>query len=212
MTTTLTKGDYREACALLYRLRPLGARPMTVDEQVRLEALIAKMERVVVEMRPVLEKGELVLSWRVPREQALTMNEYAYKKGWQKTKIRAELDAAVRALFPAFPKADLHAAKKKRWVRATRFSTKEVDETSLDVLGAKMPVDALVRCGVLVDDDATRIIRQGRCEKTKRGNTHVLVEVFEVTTDGRAIEEPAQAIAPAAPPRQLGAFTKAVIG
>jgi hypothetical protein len=207
----LTKADLRDLHRLVSAHQPLS-RPVTLEEIVRAGELGNKIAIIVTEMRPTLEKGALVLSWRVPREQALTLNEYAYKKGWAKKKIRAELDAALLALLPAFPKAELHLAQRQRWVRVTRFSTKLVDDVSIDVLGGKMPVDSLVRLGVLADDNAAGVIREPRVERCKPGETHVLVEVFEVTADGKEIAEPVFASAPAAPVRKRGALTRAIIG
>ena len=45
-----------------------------------------------------------------------------------------------------------------------------------------------------------------------RRRPRLLIEVFEVTTDGRPVAEPADGLAPAGPQRELGAFTKAVLG
>lgn len=185
-------------------------RDLDLEERVRAGELAERLARVIAELRPVEEKGELVLSWRIARQQAPTLNEYAFLKGWQKKRLRGELDALLRGLLPAWPKADLHCAQRKRWVRATRFSPNRVDEVSLDVLGAKMPLDALTRCGVLHDDDGAFLVREGRWEKCKRGETCVLLEVFEVTTEGKPVAAPMQGVAPAGPPRELGAFTRAI--
>ena len=208
--TVLTKADLRDLYGLVTALQPPG-RAVSLAEVVRAGELAGKIATMVAEHRAVLEKGALVLSWRIPREMAPTLNEYAFMKGWQRKKRRAELDAALRGLLPDFPRAELHVAKRQRWVRATRFSTQAVDDISLDVLGAKMPLDSLVRMDVLSDDNASFLIREGRWEKCKRGETSVLLEVFEVTTDGRDIAEPVNGTAPPAPARERGAMVKSII-
>lgn len=210
--TTLTKLEYQRLHAHLGRLLPPGGRPLNAAELVEVGGLQEKLARIVAELRPAEEKGELVLTWRVPRELALTLNEYAYTKKWVKKKIVAKLDEQLRTLMLTHPKAAMHGSQLRRWVRVTRFSMKQIDELSVDVLGGKMPIDALVRCGVVADDDAKHMIREARWEKTQRGNTHVLVEVWTVTTEGRPVEEPRQAPAPASPQRELGGFTKAILG
>lgn len=208
---TLTKREYQRLHSHLGRLLPPGGRPLTTEEVVDVGELQSKLERVIEAIRPRVEKGERVLSWRIPRDQAPTMNEYAYMKGWQKTKRRQQLDTELRALLPQFPKAELHGAQHRRWVRVTRFSTQRVDDLSVDVLGGKLPVDSLVRCGVLVDDNEAFMIREPRWESTKRGNTHVLVEVFAVVTEGDTVDGPKDAKVEQIR-HELGPMTRAIVG
>lgn len=87
----------------------------------------------------------------------------------------------------------MHGSQQRRWLRATRFSTKVVDDVSVDVVGGKMATDALVRAGVLADDDAKHLIREARMEKTKPGNTHLLLEVFTVVDEQRHSAAPTHA-------------------
>jgi len=207
--SSLTKLELQDIHAHLGALLPPG-RALRVEEIVRVGELRDRLARVIAELRPVEEKGDLVLSWAVSRDLAPTMNAYAFLKGWQKTKMRTRLDTELRAHVD-FRDAELNAAKKRRWVRVTRFSTQQPDELSVDVLGGKMPVDALVRCGVLYEDSPDAIVREGRWEKCKRGETSVLIDVFEVTTEGQPVAELQLGVVPQPQPMQLGAFTRAVI-
>ncbi len=47
-----------------------------------------------------------------------------------------------------------------------------------------MPIDALVHAGVLYDDAPKHLEREALVATTSRGNTHVLIEVFEMSDDG----------------------------
>lgn len=178
------------------------ARPYSRDERDMLQTLFLRLGSEIAEVRPELEKGRLVLSWRLPKEWAPSLNSYAFMKGWQRTALRKTLDDSLRREGASGPYPYLDMAKRKRWVRVTRFSTKVIDENSVDVLGGKMPIDALVRGEVLVDDNQEWCVREGACMKTKLGNTHVLVEVFEVTTEGSSVAPPQDAPAPKAPERK----------
>jgi len=190
---TFTKGELRRIAANLLRLLPPGARPLNAEELVTLNADIKKTRLLIAAAESTPERGRLVLSWRVPREQALTLNQYAQAKGWQKKKLRNALDDALRALLPSFPEALTNGSLLKRWLRVTRFSTQRVDELSVDLLGGKMCVDSLKRCGVIADDDEKHVHREPCWAKTKRGTTHVLVEVFLLAAEQVATPEPANA-------------------
>lgn len=190
--TNLTKAELRTIFDSLSRLLPPGSLPRDPGELVRIGEVRERVARMIEEQRQTLERGELVFTWRVPREHAMTMNEYAGKKGWVKQKIRKALDDSLRRELERgiFPKALLHGAQRRRWLRATRFSPRRIDELSVDVIGGKCPTDALVRGGVLADDDHEHLHREARWEKTKPGNTHLLVEVFEMSCEGASVGEP----------------------
>jgi hypothetical protein len=210
VSTSLTKAELRTIRETLAPLLVPPARPLTAEQMVQVGAVLERVDHVIANTRPAPERGELVFEWRVPREWALTLNQYAHKKGWAKKKLRAEMDAAILALLPAFPKAPTHGSQQPRWLRATRFSTKVVDDVSVDVLGGKMATDALVRCGVLADDDSTHLIREARSEKTKPGNTHLLMQVYMVVSEGAAADEPKDACVEQVR-REAGFFTKAIV-
>ena len=207
----LTKGDLRVMAEHLASLRPPGPRPLNAEQLVRLDEVIGKVHHLIASTRAAPERGELVFEWRVPREWALTLNAYAHKKGWAKKKLRNDLDAAVRALLPSFPRALMHGSQQRRWLRATRFSPKVVDDVSVDVVGAKMSTDSLVRCGVLADDDPKHLIREARMERTKPGNTHLLMQVWTVVDEGNAASDPSDATIKQID-RTLGRMTHAILG
>ncbi len=188
-----TKQDLRTIHASLTRLLPPApSLPRTAEEVVEIGRVRDVVALAIRELAPTLQRGALVLTWRLPREQAPTLNEYAYMKTWQRKRLRKELDDQLRALIESSAGAVL-LAPRPRWVRVTRFSTSKVDDLSVDVLGGKMPVDSLVRLGVLADDTQALMHREPRWEKTKRGNTHLLVEVFEMSHEGEHADEPADA-------------------
>lgn len=138
------------------------------------------------------------------------MNEYAYLKVWMKNRLRTELDDEARALMVAQPGAYLAGGVRKRWVRVTRFSRNRTDDLSVDVIGGKMPIDSLVRVGVLHDDNQTYLHREACQASTKHGNTHVLIEVFEITDEEVPCEEPKDAPV-AQVVRERGKLTKAIV-
>ena len=188
--TVLTKADLRDLYGLVTALQPPG-RAVSLAEVVRAGELAGKIATMVAEHRAVLEKGALVLSWRIAKEHALKMNAYAGQRRFMLGKIKKTLDDQLRVLLEANPAAALNVAQRQRWIRATRFSTQQPDEPdSCDSIGCKQPIDALVRAGVLVDDNPKWLKREARWEKCKPGGTHLLLEVFDVTTEGGDVPEP----------------------
>lgn len=208
---TFTKADLRSLYAMLTRLLPPGQLPTRPEDVVEVGRLRDLTSEVIRDLAPVMERGEKVLEWRIPREQAPRLNEYAYMKIWQKNRLRKELDDQLCKLKRKWKKADLNGAQKRRWLRVTRFSTMKIDDVSVDVLGGKMPVDSLVRCGVLVDDNIAFTHREALWEKTARGNTHVLVEVFEMRIEGEQHEEPTDGLVSQVI-RVEGSLTRAIKG
>lgn len=195
---SLTKQDLRSLWSSLSRLLPPASPPKSAEELVEVHRLMGLVAELIKAEQDKPERGARVLVWRVPASHALTMNAYSYKRGWVKKRMRTELDTWLRELIAETPGACV-LGNRRRWVRVTRFSPQRVDELSVDVLGGKMAIDALVRVGVLADDDDRHLIREPLWMKTKRGNTHVLVEVFEVANEAVPIGPPEDGPAPLAP-------------
>lgn len=193
MPTALSKPDLRIIYNALGRALPLGAPAKDPQEIVDISRVRALVEKMFDEVRSATERGVKVLEWRLPRARAPRLNEYAYLKVWMKDRLRKELDDEARELMKRWPAADLYGAQKTRWVRVTRFSRNKIDELSVDVVGGKMPIDSLVRVGILHDDNQRFLIREARQLTTSHGNTHVLIEVFEVADEEVPCDEPKDA-------------------
>ncbi len=207
-----TKQDLRTIHASLTRLLPPApSLPRTAEEVVEIGRVRDLVAVAIRELAPNLERGALVLTWRVPRVLAPRMNELAFWKPFMRIKAKKAHDDALKELLAANPAAQLHGAELRRWLRVTRFSPKQPDEVSVDAIGGKMPVDALVRHGVLHDDDQRFTHREAIWQTTKPGNTHLLVEVFEMRVEGVAADGPKEEqIAQAK--RVDGAFTRSLKG
>lgn len=197
----LTKLDLRTIWTSLARLLPPGSLPKDPEELVEIERVRSVVAELIKEEQDRPERGARILVWRIPASHALTMNAYSYKRGWVKKKLREDLDRWLTELIKETAGAIVFGDHTKRWVRVTRFSTQRVDELSVDVLGGKMAIDALVRVGVLVDDNDAHCVREPMWMKTFRGNTHLLVEVFEVANEAVPCGPPEDAPAPKTPPR-----------
>lgn len=180
-----TKNDLRLIFQHLSSLLPPGAKPLTTEQVVEVGDLLAKTKTEIATSLGAIERGAKVFEWRVPTELAPTMNSWGFMKTWQRARTRRELEASLHAAIAAVPNAKVPGAERMRWVRVTRFTpnAKLVDEAAVDSIGGKMPIDVLVSSGVVAGDSPKYLRREARCEVTKRGNTHVLVEVFDVAHD-----------------------------
>lgn len=165
-------------------LEALGAEAMPVREPVF---------RLVLPIDPVK-----VLSGRkcLDVELAPTMNQYASMPGWKRAIARKTVDqriAAARfvwARWSADKKVDRRivggklrekvVGGKRRLVVVTRRSSRRVDESSVDVMGGKLPIDRLVLAGVLAGDSAKWLERRARWEPAPTGQGEVVIEVFEL--------------------------------
>ncbi len=205
----LNKADLRVLYASLTRLLPPQQLPTEPAEVVAISGVREIVASMIREYAPLPERGPLVFSWRVPKEQALTMNSYSGTRGWVKKKIRKALDDQLISMLKtsAFPGALMHGAQTRRWLRATRFSPRRVDELSADIIGAKCPIDALVRAGILAEDDDAHLIREAIWEKCRPGGTHLLVEVFEVRAEGTHADDAVEFVDTRLPPRVPGEMT-----
>ncbi len=204
----LTKLELQELHAMLGALLPPYYQ-LDVGGVVRAGQLRDRLAHEIATVRPVEEKGVMVLRWTLPIALAPRLNTFAFMKGWQKKRLCKELDALL-LLHIQLRDAKLNGAQKKRWVRVTRFSPKLADEESVDVIGGKLPLDALTRAGVFVDDDQRWLVREALCRKCKPGESMLVVEVFEVTSEGQHAPEPEHEVV-AAPKRGRGEVTKAIV-
>lgn len=186
MTIGFTKGELRKIYGHLSRLLPPGAGPLTAEQVVDVNDLLARTSTIIETAAELSERGAKIFEWRIPSEHAPTMNALAYMKGWQKGKLSRELEASLQAIMTVTPDARVHGLKTQRWVRFTRFTpnvSKIDDPNAVDATGGKLPIDTLKRMGVLVDDRPALCRREGMVRATKRGNTHVLIEVFHIAAE-----------------------------
>ncbi len=204
----------KDELAFIHRVMsglPLGTVQRTPDVLVRASAVDEKAKVMRAELAAMPERGELVFSWTIPAEWAMTLNEYKGKKHWALKKIKQAMDADVLSKLPKFPRAMLHGAMIQRWVRCTRFSSRAPDEVSIDSIGGKAALDALTRCGVLYDDNQKFAHREPLHVKTKAGNVHALIEVFAIAEHQVANEGPKDSEV-----RQIvhtpGPMTRAIMG
>lgn len=212
----LTKAELRTIGARLQSLLPPGPRPLNAEEIVEVNAIVDKTREMIAASAAVLVRGAKVLDWRIPNVQAPTMNQYVFMKHWQRVQLRKKLDEELLKIIERSPDAKVHGAKTQRWVRVTRFTTvpASVDGTDPDTLGAKMALDSLVRCGVLIDDTPALCVREGLVRKTPRGNTHVLLEVFTMATEEVPDPGPLDATVEQPPRRakkKRGLLTEAIV-
>lgn len=130
----------------------------------------------------------------LPLELAPTLNEYANKKGWAKTKLAQAIDwrimDAMRS-WPAWGCGVIRGPKtktgrpgkavggRKRIVHVTRHSSREPDELSADVIGGKIAIDRLVHANILRDDSREWCERKASWQKAAPKDGRLVVEVFE---------------------------------
>lgn len=209
--TALAKDFWRKAYANLSRLLPPGNPLRSAEDIVEVNALLdtCREQQAIAASR--VERGRKILEWRIPSALAPTMNAYAFLKTWQRMQLRRELDDRLRKIVEATPDAKVHGDATKRWIRVTRFTPNadSVDDLAADALGAKMPIDSLVRLGVLVDDKPALCHREALVRKTARGNTHVLIECFAVAAeevpDAGPLDAPVEQV-----PKRKGKLAKAI--
>lgn len=213
---TMTKAEIRDCIQRLMSLYPPGPRPLSAEEIVQVNGIVEKLKAIGATMTGLQARGAKVLEWRIPNVQAPTMNQYAFMKNWQRKNLRKELDEQLLKIIARTPGALVHGDKTQRWVRVTRWTTvpASVDSTEPDSIGAKMALDSLTRCGVLVDDTPALCRRGGLVRKTPKGNTHVCVEIFEMATE--EVPDPGPLDATIVQPekkakRPRGLMTKAII-
>lgn len=213
-----TKGELRQLWTLLARLEQPLAGPPSAADVIAAGALCRKTAILIKNARGAVERGRLVLEWRIDPDWAPTQNEFSswmHRQVWRPAKARTELRRQLTEIILATPGADLCGAQRMRWVRVTRFTSmpKAVDDAAIDAIGGKLPVDVLTKLGVLVDDSTQWLKREACVAKTARGNTHVFVQVYEVADEGDAQQHAAPLDGPAPNHHpQRGLFTKAITG
>lgn len=186
--------DWREGLlvAIAHAESELLALPEPETLVFRLELGIGTDARAAqAERRAARKRGEKptteIAAW------APTLNEYNGLKPWQKEQLRRSVDAAIEAelrhhpsalagfVETVDPKKGRHrAGGRKRLVRVTRYSSRPVDELSADICGGKVPIDRLVRAGVLTADSPEALYREARYVPCPSGKGQVVVEVFDL--------------------------------
>lgn len=207
----LTKANLRTISQRLKSLRPPGPRPLTVEELVEINEIVEKVDDLVANVRAAPERGDLVLEWRVPSEWTAVKSGKGKPK-WMLGNIKKKLEDECRKLLETWKKADLCLARRRRWVQVRRFSTKKPDRPNCaDCLGARQAIDTLKDFGVIVDDSPEWTVDDTKWFKCAVGQTHIVIRVFEVTTEGRYWPEPA-CIPPPKPERKRGPFVESIVG
>lgn len=114
------------------------------------------------------------------RPVAPTMNEYGQMPPWMRSWLYGELDTRIMVELSKHPVALLRSSPRPRGVSVTRYSSAMPDEISVDVLGGKVPIDRLVKAGVLCGDRAKDLERRAEWKRCPPKAGHVLVEVYEL--------------------------------
>lgn len=220
---TLTKDQNRLVLGFLVKYQQAlvtgTTRPDHVDvtlDVATIGPLIESYREIVHAQAHAVERGAKILELRLNPEHAPTQNEMSAifgRRMFVKKRIAQELDRKLQAAIETTPSLRL-AAFAMRWVRVTRFTpqVKLVDDAAVDAIGGKMPVDALVRAGILAGDTPKHVRRDAHVLPTKRGNTHVLLEVFEVAREETPDPGPQDGPAPPKTERKFGRMTKAIVG
>lgn len=136
---------------------------------------------------PYEYRDGVLLGVNLPLPCCPTMNQYA--KWAAQPALRWLLAAAheqsSKLISTAMLLAEWHRGgygQTRLLVVGTRHSSKRPDDMGLDAMGGKVPVDALVKLGVLVDDNEEWCEReQGRWVKAKPRHGYFTLEVLEVT-------------------------------
>lgn len=212
MSDKLVKADLYFSIELLERLRYPMPRPLTVAEIVRVGEVIPKLRGIADGARQREERGELVFEWRIPSEWTAVKSGKG-KPRWMLGFIQKKLEDAARKLLEVSPKADLCMAKRRRWVQVRRFSDQKPDRPRCpDCLGARQAIDVLTTLGVIVDDDTEWTVDDTQWIKCQRGQTHVIIRVFEVTTEGSKYWPEPACLPPPRPKQKRGPVVASIVG
>ena len=138
-----------------------------------------KLTRMIAERAGATSLGPVVYRLTLALEDAPTLNRYGSMKPWMQKKLRDRIGKSIMATRGMFPQARAREGE-RRAVRVTRHSSSCPDELGVDVLGGKVPVDCLVRAGILAGDTMALLERDGRWEKAAPGAGRLVVEVFQL--------------------------------
>lgn len=215
MTTSYTKTDLRCIWVNLSRLLPPGGRPPTAEDIVEINKVLTKTSELLAGDVALTERGRKIFEWRLHAKDAPTQNQinsFAWGSPFMLSSKKKRLDSLLAAIIEETPGALVHGERTKRWVRVTRFSSSKVDDpNAADALGGKLPIDALVRARVLNDDSEAFCRRDAGVRKTKPGNTHVLLEIFEMAEEEVPDPGPVDVVMPPRKPACRGTFTHDVV-
>lgn len=135
--------------------------------------------RIPLSIPRVLVKGKRA-GKTVHDPLAPTLNVYGSMKVFHRAALYKALDLRILAELTKWPRALLRGEERARAVRVTRFSSAPTDESSVDVIGGKVPVDRLVQRGILAGDTGALLEREGQWQVAPPGEGSLLVEVFEL--------------------------------
>lgn len=150
-----------------------------------------------------VERGPLVFKLELPLELAPTMNEYSHTKrhAHRMKRLNQQVDTAIMIAKTTWPRWKMqnlivtrnHRIEKgkvkittqrtggrRRLVVVHRFSSREPDEVSCDVLGGKLPLDRLVQAEVLVDDNRKWLKREARWSPAPPRQGRLVLSVHEL--------------------------------
>lgn len=144
----------------------------------------------------------LVFRLELPFRLAPTLNAYANMRGWQRAKLRTEVDGLIMRELSSWPHWSMGVRRKvtarvvkgkikrrtvvtggrKRKVIVIRESSRAMDEehASADVIGGKLPLDRLVMARILRGDSRNWLRREARWVPADPGAGRVVIEVYEV--------------------------------
>lgn len=210
----------KDELAFVYQVMsglPFGNLPGSPESLILAKTVGEKTRRMRDEIsvkeatRPPDEQGDMVLEWRIPNEWTAVKSGKGKPK-WMLGQLKNKLGDDLRKRIHGFPHADLCCARRRRWVQVRRFSDKKPDRPHCpDCLGARQAVDVLKDMGIVVDDSTVWTVDDADWIQCKRGQTHIVIRVFEIANEGRRWPEP-ECQPPPRPEKKRGRMTAAIIG
>lgn len=135
---------------------------------------------------------------------APSLNEYASMLPWTLKLTRAVIDQRIEAAKAAWPRWDCGSHRvrtvalvkrgkrtvkveklnvsggRKRILEVVRYSSRQVDELAVDIIGGKLAVDRLTWAGVIAGDAVKHIVRRPRWVAVKPGEGRLEIAVYEI--------------------------------